>query len=80
MTYLINYLILSELLMLIFLLINREEVKKSYLSFEGRRGDEPTSLWYTVYILSHILKAPFYCPYISLLILLNGGVLITDDK
>jgi hypothetical protein len=80
MTYLINYLILSEILMLIFLLINKSEVKKSYLSFEGRRGDEPTSLWYTIYLLSYVLKAPFYCPYISLLILLNGGVLITDDK
>ena len=80
MTYLINYLIISELLMFLFLLINKGEVRKSYLSFEGRRGDEPTSLWYTVYILSHVLKAPFYCPYISLLILLNGGVLITDDK
>jgi len=28
MTYLINYLILSELLMFLFLLINKEEVKK----------------------------------------------------
>ena len=80
MTYLINYLIISELLMFLFLIINRGEVRKSYLSFEDRRGDEPTSLWYTVYILSHVLKAPFYCPYISLLILLNGGVLITDNK
>ena len=66
--------------MFLFLIINRGEVRKSYLSFEDRRGDEPTSLWYTVYIISHVLKAPFYCPYISLLILLNGGVLITDDK
>ena len=32
MTYLINYLILSELLMFLFLLINKEEVRKSYLS------------------------------------------------
>ena len=80
MTYLINYLIISELLMFLFLIINKDEVKKSYLSFEGRRGNEPTQLWYTVYVLSHVLKAPFYCPYISLLILLNGGVLITDDE
>ena len=80
MTYLIKYLILSELLMFLFILINNGEVKKSYLSFESRRGDKPTSLWYTVYLLSYVLKAPFYCPYISLLILLNGGVLITDDK
>ena len=80
MTYLINYIIISELLMFLFLIINKEEVKKSYLSFEDRRGDKPTSLWYTVYILSHVLKAPLYCPYISLLILLNGGTLITDDK
>lgn len=80
MTYIINYLIISELLMFLFLIINKGEVRKSYLSFESRRGDEPTSLWYTVYILSHVLKAPLYCPYISLLILLNGGVLITDDK
>ena len=80
MTYLINYLILSELLMFLFLIINKDEVRKSYLSFEGRRGDKPTSLWYTVYVLSNVLKAPLYCPYISLLILLNGGILITDNK
>jgi len=80
MTYLINYLIISELLMFLFLIINKEEVRKSYLSFECRRGDEPTQKWYTIYILSHVLKAPLYCPYISLLILLNGGILITDDK
>jgi hypothetical protein len=66
--------------MFLFLIINKDEVRKSYLSFEGRRGDKPTSLWYTVYVLSHVLKAPLYCPYISLLILLNGGILITDNK
>ena len=73
---LLTYLIISQILMFAFLLINEKDVRQSYLSFEGRRGDNPTSKWYGVYILTHILKAPFLAPMILILILLNGGKLV----
>jgi len=74
------YLICSEILMMFFLMINSNEIKKSYVSFEGRRGGIPSDGWYTIYILIHLLKAPFLSPYIGTLILLNGGRLISDDE
>lgn len=77
---LITYLICSEILMMFFLFINTEEIKKSYLSFEERRNGLPSEGWYTFYIITHILKAPLLAPYIGLLILLNGGKLIPDDN
>ena len=73
---LLTYLIISQILMFAFLLINEKDVRQSYLSFEGRRGDSPTSKWYGFYILTHILKAPFLAPMILILILLNGGKLV----
>lgn len=79
MTYLVNYLILSELLMIIYIYINSGEIRKSYIKFESKRGGKPTSNWYMVYVLSHILKAPLLCPHLVLLFLLNGGMLITED-
>jgi len=72
------YLICSEVLMMFFLMINSEEIRKSYISFEGRRGGVPSSGWYTFYVLTHILKAPLLAPYISILMLLNGGKLLSD--
>ena len=75
-----TYLICSEILMMFFLMINSEEIKKSYLSFEDRRGGVPSEGWYTFYVLTHILKAPLLAPYIGILMLLNGGKLIPDEN
>ena len=75
-----TYLICSEILMMFFLMINSEEIKKSYLSFEERRDGVPSGGWYTFYILTHILKAPLLAPYIGILMLLNGGKLIPDEN
>ena len=74
--YIISYLIVSQILMFVFLLINEKDIYSSYLSFESRRGDEPTNKWYVFYIISHILKAPILAPMILILILLNGGKLV----
>ena len=76
---LLTYLICSEIIMMIFLLINTEEIRKSYISFEEKRNGTPTSGWYTFYILTHVLKAPFLAPSIAVLILLNGGKLLPED-
>jgi uncharacterized membrane protein YozB (DUF420 family) len=74
--YIIPYLLISQILMFVFLLINEKDIYSSYLSFESRRGDEPTNKWYVFYIISHILKAPILAPMILILILLNGGKLV----
>ena len=73
---LITYLIVSQILMFVFLVINEKDIREGYLSFEDRRGDNPTSKWYGVYIFTHVLKAPFLAPMILMLILLNGGKLV----
>ena len=75
-----TYLICSEILMMFFLMINSEEIKKSYISFEDKRNEVPSGNWYTFYILTHILKAPLLAPYIVILILLNGGKLLPDEN
>ena len=72
----ITYIIISLVLMGGFLIINEKEIRKSYIKFEEKRDDVPTSRWYTFYILTHTLKAPFLAPMIFILILLNGGKLI----
>jgi len=77
---LIPYLICSEILMMFFLIINSDEIRKSYILFEGKRGGVPSSGWYTVYVLIHTLKAPFLAPYITILMLLNGGKLLPDEN
>ena len=74
--YILSYLIVSQLLMFVFLIINEDSIRNGYLSFEGGRGDNPTSKWYIVYIISHIIKAPLLAPMIIVLILLNGGKLV----
>ena len=73
---LLTYLIISQILMFAFLLINEKSVRESYLSFEEKREGTPTSNWYGVYVFTHILKAPFLAPMILILILLNGGKLV----
>tara|TARA_R100001463_G_scaffold12745_12_gene34360 strand:+ start:629 stop:820 length:192 start_codon:yes stop_codon:yes gene_type:complete len=62
--------------MFVFLLINEKDIYSGYASFECKRGDEPTNMWYTFYIITHIIKAPLLAPMIFILILLNGGKLI----
>ena len=73
---LLTYLIVSQILMFAFLLINEKDIREGYLTFESKRGDSPTSNWYGFYIFTHILKAPFLAPMILILILLNGGKLV----
>ena len=70
---LLVYLIVSQILMFTFLVINEKSVRESYLSFEEKREGIPTSNWYGFYVFTHILKAPFLAPMILILILLNGG-------
>ena len=77
---LINYLICSEILMMVFLIININELKDSYINFENKRDDVPSSKWYTFYIITHLFKAPFLAPSIALLILLNGGKILSDKN
>ncbi len=74
--YIIPYLIVSQILMFVFLLINEKDIYSGYLSFESKRGDKPTNKWYVFYIITHILKAPILAPMILILILLNGGKLV----
>lgn len=74
--YIIPYLIVSQILMFVFLLINEKNIRESYLSFESKRGDNPTSKWYGFYIFTHVLKAPLLAPMILILLLLNFGKLV----
>jgi hypothetical protein len=76
LTYLISYLILSQILMLIFLQVNKEEITEQYLESEKKRATEPTQWWLNIYIFVHLIKAPVLAPMIFLLILGNGGKLI----
>jgi len=74
--YILSYLIVSQILMFVFLIINEDGIRNSYLSFESRRGDSPSTKWYIFYVISHIIKAPLLAPMILILILLNGGKLV----
>lgn len=74
--YILSYLIVSQILMFIFLIINEDSIRNGYLSFESRRGDNPSTKWFVLYIISHIIKAPLLAPMILILILLNGGKLV----
>jgi|TARA_R110002124_G_scaffold52123_2_gene150258 hypothetical protein len=62
--------------MFVFLIINEDGIRNSYLSFESGRGDSPSTKWYIFYVISHIIKAPLLAPMILILILLNGGKLV----
>jgi len=74
--YIIPYLIISQILMFVFLLINEKDIRNGYLSFESKRGDSPSNKWYVFYIITHVLKAPILAPMILVLLLLNGGKLV----
>jgi ABC-type uncharacterized transport system permease subunit len=74
--YILSYLIVSQILMFVFLIINEDDIRNGYLSFESRRGDKPSTKWYIFYVISHIIKAPLLAPMILILILLNGGKLV----
>jgi len=73
---LLTYLIISQILMFAFLLINEKDIREGYISFESKRGDNPTSKWYGFYIFTHVLKAPLLAPMILILLLLNFGKLV----
>jgi len=74
--YVIPYLIVSQILMFLFLLVNEDGIYKGYLSFESKRGDSPTTKWYIFYIITHIIKAPLLAPMIFILLLFNCGELL----
>ena len=76
LTYLLTYLIISQILMIIFLQVNKEEITQQYLDSEKKRDTEPTQWWLNIYIVAHLIKAPVLAPMIFLLILGNGGKLI----
>ena len=76
LTYLLTYLIISQILMIIFLQVNKEEITQQYLDSEKKRATEPTQWWLNIYIVAHLIKAPVLAPMIFLLILGNGGKLI----
>ena len=56
---LLTYLIVSQILMFAFLLINEKDIREGYLSFENKRGDNPTSKWYGFYIFTLIPKTRY---------------------
>ena len=74
--YIILYLAISQILMFVFLIINEDTIREGYLSFESRRNDSPSTKWFILYVISHILKAPLLAPMILILILFNGGKLV----
>ena len=76
MEYLIGYLILSLIVMVLFVEVNKEQLQENYLDFEDKYNRTPSNVWYNFYIFTHFLKAPLLCPMIILLILGNGGKII----
>ena len=76
MNYLIGYLIISIILMVIFIEINKEVLHKQYLEIEEENDRNPSEGWFNFYILTHFIKSPILCPMIFLLILGNGGKII----
>ncbi len=76
MEYLIGYLILSVIVMVFFVEVNKKQIQENYLNFENKYNREPSNGWYNFYIFTHFLKSPLWCPMIVLLILGNGGKLL----
>ena len=76
MEYLIGYLILSVIVMVFFVEVNKKQIQENYLNFENKYNREPSNGWYNFYVFTHFLKSPLWCPMIVLLILGNGGKLI----
>ncbi len=71
-----GYLVLSVILMIIFIEINKEQLYEQYLEIEEEYSRKPSNKWFNLYIFTHFLKAPMLCPMIFLLILGNGGKLL----
>ena len=76
MEYLIGYIVLSLIVMVPFVEINKKQILDNYLKFEKRYKREPSNGWYNFYIFTHFLKSPLWCPMVIMLILLNGGKII----
>ena len=76
MNYLIGYLIISIILMVIFIEINKEVLHKQYIEIEEENDRITSEGWFNFYILTHFIKSPILCPMIFLLILGNGGKII----
>jgi len=76
MEYLLGYLLLSLIVMVLFIEVNKKQLQENYLDFEDKYNRKPSNRWYNFYIFTHFLKAPLLCPMIVLLILGNGGKLI----
>ena len=78
MNYIIGYLLVSQILMIIFLTINYQQMIKNYLDLEKEHKRQPSNGWFNFYILVHFLKAPLLAPLIFALVLRNGGKLLDD--
>ena len=76
MEYLLGYLLLSLIVMVLFIEVNKKQLLENYLNFEKRYNRKPSNGWYNFYIFTHFLKSPLLCPMIILLILGNGGKII----
>ena len=76
MEYILGYLLLSMIIMVIFIEINKKTLYNQYLELEEEYKIKPSNGWFTFYLLTHFLKAQFLCPMILLLILGNGGKII----
>ena len=76
MEYIIGYLIVSLIVSIFFVEVNKKQLLKNYLNFEKRINRTPSNGWYNFYVFTHILKSPILCPMIVVLIIGNGGKLI----
>jgi len=76
MEYIIGYIIVSIIITMIFVEINKKQIVENYLNFEKKRNGNPSNGWYNFYIFTHFLKSPLLCPLIVVLILGNGGKII----
>jgi hypothetical protein len=76
MEYIIGYIIVSIIITMIFVEINKKQIVENYLNFEKKRNNNPSNGWYNFYVFTHILKAPLLFPLIIALILTNGGKII----
>lgn len=76
MEYILGYLLLSLVVMVLFIEVNKKVLYNQYVELEAENKRDPSEGWFNFYILTHFLKAPFLCPMILLLILSNGGKII----
>ena len=71
----LTYLILSQVIMMFFVIVNQKTLENQYLELEKSYGRTPSNRWFNFYIITHFLKAPLLAPMIFILILGNGGVI-----